>query len=145
MKISSAGLALTKGHEGCRLKAYLDTGDVWTIGWGHTRGVKEGDTCTQEQADAWLNEDNDIAERDVNELVKVPLTQNQFDALVDFVFNIGRTQFATSTLLRKLNAGDYVGAANQFGRWIYDNGKIINGLVARRSDTRDLFMTGIGV
>jgi Phage-related lysozyme (muraminidase) len=144
MKVSAAGLDCIKGHEGLRLKAYLDTGGVWTIGYGHTAGVKEGDTCTPEQAYAWLDEDADIAERAINQLVKVPLTQNQFDALVSFVYNIGRPEFFTSTLLRKLNAGDYTGAAGQFGRWIYDNGKIINGLVLRRSDERDLFVTGIG-
>lgn len=145
MKMSAAGLELLKAHEGLRLKAYLDTGGVWTIGWGHTQGVKEGDTGTREQAVAWLDDDNDAAERAVNQLVTCALTQNQFDALVSFVFNIGRQQFFTSTMLRKLNAGDYVGASTQFGRWVYDNGKIQNGLVARRSDERDLFVTGIGV
>lgn len=145
MKISASGLALLKGHEGCRLKAYLDTGDVWTIGYGHTHGVKAGDTCNADQALAWLDEDADTAERAVNQLVTTALTQNQFDALASFVYNIGRPEFFTSTLLRKLNAGDYTGAAAQFGRWIYDNGKIVNGLVARRADERDLFLTGVGV
>jgi lysozyme len=145
MKISAAGLELLKGHEGLRLKAYLDTGDVPTIGYGHTRGVKMGDTCTKEQALQWLDEDADIAENDVNRLVKAPfgLNQNQFDALVSFVYNIGGDEFSTSTLLRKLNAGDYTGAAKQFGRWIYDNGKIVNGLVLRRADERELFLREI--
>lgn len=140
MKISAAGLELLKGHEGLRLKAYLDTGGVPTIGYGHTKGVKMGDTCTKEQALKWLDEDADSAENDVNRLVTVPLNQNQFDALTSFVYNIGGDEFSTSTLRRKLNACDYIGAANQFGRWIYDDGKIINGLILRRADERELFL-----
>jgi lysozyme len=140
VKISAQGLAITKAHEGCKLKAYLDTGGVWTIGYGHTRGVKPGDTCTQAQADAWLLEDMAVAQFDVNDRVKVTLNQNQFDALASFVFNIGGDQFRTSTLLRKLNEGDYAGAAEQFPRWIHDNGKVINGLVARRADEKALFL-----
>lgn len=141
MKISASGLALLKGHEGCAFKAYLDTGGVWTIAYGHTRGVKEGDTCDADQAVAWLDEDADEAKRAVNQLVTVPLSQNKFDALVSFVFNIGRPAFFTSTMLRKLNASDFAGAALQFGRWVYDNGRIINGLVARRTDEKDLFLS----
>lgn len=139
MKISAAGLELLKVHEGLRLKAYLDTGGVPTIGYGHTRGVKVGDTCAKEQALTWLAEDVSDAERDVNLYVHVPLKQNQFDALVSFVYNIGGARFATSTLLRKLNDGDYVGAAGQFVRWVYDNGRIINGLALRRADECELF------
>lgn len=141
MKISASGLALLKRHEGCAFKAYLDTGGVWTIAYGHTRGVKEGDTCDADQAVAWLDEDADEAKRAVNQLVTVPLSQNKFDALVSFVFNIGRPAFFTSTMLRKLNASDFAGAALQFGRWVYDNGRIINGLVARRTDEKDLFLS----
>jgi lysozyme len=140
MKISAEGLAITKAHESCRLKSYPDTGGVWTIGWGHTRGVKPGQTCTQAQADAWLVEDMGAAERDIANMVTVPLNQNQYDALADFVFNIGGPQFAESTLLRKLNEGDYIGAAEQFKRWIHDNGKIVNGLIARRADDKALFL-----
>jgi lysozyme len=142
MKTSPAGLALIKVYESCRLKAYLDTGKppVPTIGWGHTKGVKLGDKCTQAQADAWLVEDMASAERDIARLVTVPLEQHQFDALVSFVYNLGGTNFATSTLLRKVNARDYAGAAGQFGRWIYDDGVIQNGLVLRRADERSLFL-----
>jgi lysozyme len=142
MKMSHNGLQLLKGHESCRLKAYIDTGGVPTIAWGHTRGVKFADTCTQAQADAWLIEDLAVAEHDVDRLVTVHLTQNQFDALVDFVYNIGGDQFASSTLLKRLNNGEYQAAAEQFGRWIYDNGKIINGLVLRRADEKALFNAG---
>lgn len=141
MKISAAGLELLKGHEGLRLKAYPDTGRVATIGYGHTHGVRLGDTCTKEQAATWLGQDAHLAEVAVNGLVRVPLTQNQFDALVSFVFNVGGNAFATSTMLRLLNSGDYAGAAKQFDRWVYDNGKVINGLVLRRADERDLFLS----
>lgn len=144
MKTSASGLSLLKAHEGCRLKAYMDTGGVWTIGYGHTEGVRAGDTCTQAQAEAWLVEDVVDAEKQVGNGVRVPLTQNQFDALVSLVYNIGGGAFFSSTLLRKLNAGDYTGAAGQFTRWIFDNGMIVNGLVLRRSDERALFLTGIG-
>lgn len=155
MIVSSSGLALMKGHEGCRLKAYLCSAGVWTIGYGHTRGVKEGDTCTQRQADDWLLEDSGFAEKAVNDEVKVSLTQNQFDALVSFVYNVGVGRrltdpkgpagFLGSTLLRKLNAGDYTGAADEFSKWVRGGGKILNGLVARRADERALFLTGVGV
>lgn len=150
MKISKAGLDLLKVYEqgphgGFARKAYKCSGGVWTIAWGHTRGVKEGDTCTAEQADAYLLDDVAFAEGAVNRLVEVPLTQPQFDALVCLVFNIGAGAFAGSTLLRLLNAGDYTGAANQFPRWNKSKGVILNGLVARRADEKALFLTGIGV
>lgn len=139
MNISPAGLALIKAHEGCKLKAYLDTGGVPTIGWGHTRGVKTGDRCTQAQADTWF--ETEVAEfaDEVDGLVFPLLSQNRFDALVSFAYNVGVEAFMNSTLLHKVNAKDYAGAAEQFGRWIYDNGKVINGLVARRADERSLF------
>ena len=145
MKISSAGLELLKAHEGYSDKAYLCPAGVWTIAYGHTGGVKPGDTCTQEQAGLWLLEDTEDAATAIARNVKVALTQNQFDALVSFVYNVGGPAFAGSTMLRKLNAGDYTGASNEFARWNKGGGKILNGLVARRSDERDLFVTGIGV
>lgn len=132
-------VALTKSSESCRLTAYKDTGGVWTIGWGWTHGVKAGDTCTQEQADDWLYEELDDAWQSVYSFVDVPLKQGHADALTDFVYNLGPTQFRQSTLLRKLNAGDYTGCAAQFSRWVYDNGKKLNGLVARREAERKLF------
>lgn len=116
--IADPGLDIIKESELMRLVAYLPTpNDVPTIGWGHTAGVKLGDKCTVQQAAQWLREDCAWAEREVNRLVTVPLNQNQFDALVSLVFNIGSGNFASSTLLRKLNAGDYAGAANEFPRW----------------------------
>lgn len=143
MKISTAGLELIKGHEGLRLKAYLDTGRVPTIGYGHTHNVKMGDTCTKEQAATWLGEDVFTAEQAVNRLVNVPLSQNQFDALVSFVYNVGSEAFAKSTMLRHLNHGDYSIAATQFDRWVYDNGRVINGLILRRADERALFLSEV--
>ena len=127
--------------EGLRLKAYLDTGGVWTIGYGHTGPeVVKGLTITMEQAEALLTEDLRTAEDHVNSAVKVKLTQNQFDALVSFVYNIGGGAFKESTLLRLLNAGDYEGAANQLPRWVKDNGRLIDGLVNRRREERELFL-----
>lgn len=118
--------------EGCELTAYQDVIGVWTIGWGHTRGVKPGDTCTQAQADAWLDEDVSSVVDAINRDIKVPLTQHQFDALVSFGFNVGYPAMEGSTLWRKLNAGDYEGAAKEFPRWDMAGGKHIAGLLRRR-------------
>lgn len=139
MKTSQHGIDLICAHEGLRTKAYYDTGGVPTIGWGHTKGVKISDRCTREQAVAWLREDLGEAENTLKTLVRVPLNQNQFDALVSFVFNIGFRQFENSQMLRLLNIYDYAGAAAQFPRWRYDNKMEVAGLVARRADERHLF------
>lgn len=146
MRINSAGLAIIKDREGLRLTAYRDSGGVLTIGYGHTSAagapaVKAGMTITKAEAETILSRDVAWAERAVAELVKVPLTENQFSALVSFTFNLGPDQVWDSTLLRKLNAGDYAGAAAQFDRWIYDNGKPQPGLVTRRRMERALFET----
>lgn len=138
MNISSRGLALIKEFEQCRLKAYDDGGGVWTIGWGHTKGVGEDDCCTQAQADAWLIEDVAKAEAKVNKVVTRGLTQQMFDALVSFEFNTGA--LGKSTLLRRLNAGDLAGAAREFDRWVYDNGVKMSGLVRRRAAEKALFL-----
>ena len=132
MIYSKVGLALTESFESCRLVAYQDSGGRWTIGYGHTAGVKEGDTCTQEQAEQWLSEDIQWASSVVNKNVTVTLTQQEFDALVDFVYNLGSGNFENSTLLELLNSGDYAGAAEQFERWNKVHGTIIAGLVRRR-------------
>lgn len=140
MKTSQSGLDFIQDVEGCKLFAYLDTGGVWTIGVGHTGPeVVQGLTCTMEQAMAWLAEDVREAEDAINKAVKVSLTQNQFDALVSFVFNVGVGAFLSSTLLKKLNAGDYEGAAGQFPRWNKDNGKEIAGLTKRRHLEQSVF------
>lgn len=105
---------------------------IWTIGYGHTRGVKEGDTCTLAQANEWLHQDATTAAVAVNRLVKVPLNQNQYDALVSLCFNIGVGAFEESTLLRKLNAGGYAGAQAEFKRWDRQAAKELPGLERRR-------------
>lgn len=134
------------GHaEGLRLESYQDPGGVWTIGWGTTKingkPVRPGMVITREQAATYFNHDLAIVEQEVSNLVKVPLTDNQFAALVSFVFNIGASAFKKSTLLKKLNQGDYDGAANEFDRWIFAKGKIFAGLISRREQERDLFLT----
>jgi lysozyme len=136
---------LTQVSEGLKLQAYPDPATKaapWTIGYGHTKGVNKGDVCTTERAIYWLLEDLLEAENAVNRYVKVPLDQFQFDALVDFTFNVGVSNFANSTLLRRLNAGDYEGACTQFGRWVYGNNKIMPGLVTRRSAEVSWFIKG---
>lgn len=136
MQISYNGLNLLKELEGFRKESYLDTGGVWTIGYGTTRvegkPVEAGLTCTEAQAQQWLSDDIAWAQTAVNKLVKVPLKQGMFDALVSFVYNVGEEQFRRSTLLRLLNLGQHIEAGKQLLRWKYDNGKVINGLMNRR-------------
>lgn len=140
MKTSDKGVEAIKGYEGEKLKAYRDTGGVLTIGVGHTGPeVVEGLVIDRLQSFIWLKEDLVEAEDAVNRLVKVALTQNQFDALASFVFNLGEGNFSKSTLLKKLNVGDYDGARNEFKRWVYDNGKIQPGLVKRRYAEAEMF------
>lgn len=136
-----ANTDLIKKWEGLRLEAYLPTpNDVWTIGWGHTLGVKKGDKITKEQAEAFFREDIKWAEEAVNSSVNVTISQNMFDALVSLTFNIGATAFKKSTLLKKLNKGDYEGAADQFLVWNKQKGKILSGLSKRRSEEREYFL-----
>lgn len=125
------------------LVAYRDTGGVWTIGWGHTKGVKAGDTCTLEQAEQWLIEDTMQAEKAIIAYVKVPLNDNQYAALMSFVFNVGDGAFMRSTLLRYLNEKNYISAGDQFNNWVYDNGRKIQGLINRRQAEKDLWNTPI--
>ena len=141
MKVSNNGINLVKRFEGLELKAYRDSVGILTIGYGHTHAVKAGDIITGEQADAFLREDLQVAELTVNTNVKVKLTQGQFDALVSFVFNLGSGNFVKSTLIRKLNAGDYAGAADEFGKWVNAGGKKLPGLVKRRAAEREVFLT----
>ncbi|MDN4481843.1 lysozyme [Demequina muriae] len=139
MNISERGLDLIRDFEKCRLKAYRDSGGRWTIGYGHTAGVREGDTITQAQADTFLKADVAATVHAVNGMVKVPVSQCQFDALVDFAFNCGANALMHSTLLKKLNAGDYDGAAAEFLRWDHDNGQRVAGLTKRRTADKTLF------
>lgn len=133
--------SLIKKWEELRLVAYMPTpNDRWTIGWGHTEGVYQGMKISKEQAQKLFEEDVAWAEDAVNKLVKVPLNQNQFDALVSFVFNIGEPNFRGSTMLRKLNKGDYDGAADEFPKWKYQKRKVLRGLVRRRAEEMEVFL-----
>jgi len=129
---SKSGVQLTERFEGVKLVAYQDQVGRWTIGYGHTLGVKPGDTCTQEQADQWLQQDMAWAVNCVNALVTVPLTQGQFDALVDFSFNLGYGSLQHSTLLQLVNQGKFSEAANEFEKWDHAGGKVVAGLLRRR-------------
>jgi lysozyme len=139
---SSAGLALTEQSEGCSLTAYQDSAGVWTIGFGHTAGVNPGDTCTQAQASAWLQDDIQWAVHAVNQYVTAPLTQSEFDALVDFTFNLGVGNLVHSTLLRLLNSLDYDGAAAEFPKWNMAGGHVLAGLTTRRLAEQEMFRNG---
>lgn len=132
LKINGEGLSLIKTIEGLKLEAYADTGRVPTLGYGHTKGVSFGDTCTRAQADAWLLEDIAEAEKVVNDNVRYELNDNQFSALVSFAFNIGYGNFKKSTLLKRVNDGDHDNVPYQLTRWVFDNSKMIPGLVRRR-------------
>jgi lysozyme len=131
--INAAGLALVRAYEGLWLEAYQDTSGIWTIGYGHTAGVKPGDCISREQAAQLLEVDLAEAERAVDALVQVPLTDNQFSALVSFVFNEGQAAFTRSTLLRKLNEGGHSLVPAYLKSWIFDDGKVLPGLVKRRA------------
>jgi GH24 family phage-related lysozyme (muramidase) len=141
MTISDVGLNLIKRFEGLRLTAYDDGVGVWTVGFGHTKGVQPGDKITEEQATDFLRIDVAEASDAVARLVTVALSQNQRDALISLVYNIGSGAFEGSTLLRKLNAGDHAGAADEFTRWNKGGGRVLAGLVKRRAAERELFMS----
>ncbi|MBQ4675575.1 lysozyme [Aeromonas hydrophila] len=143
-RISVDGVAVAHYFESCKLQAYPDpgskNGEPWTIGRGHTGPeVKPGLVWTQAQADAAFLVDIAHFERDVLSLVKVPVNQGQFDALVLFSYNVGSKALESSTLLRKLNAGDYDGAAVEFRRWNKNDGKVMRGLTRRRAAEECLF------
>lgn len=132
---------LIKSFEGLELEAYLCPADIWTIGYGHTGNVKEGDSITKAEADELLDKDLQTFRNGVRRLVKVPLNENQFGALVSFAYNLGLGSLQNSTLLKLLNAGDYDGAADQFLRWNKSKGKVLTGLVRRREAERAVFLT----
>ena len=148
MELSGVGLGLIAEFEGLRLNAYPDPGtgnEPWTIGYGTTiypngHKVRKGHVVTQEEALEYLQHDTKRFADSVNRLVKVPLNQNQFDALVSFTYNVGDGALEKSTLLRKLNNSDYRGAADEFGKWVNAGGKAMYGLVRRRTAERDLFV-----
>ena len=142
MNIGDAGLALIKEFEQCRLRAYKPTPeDVWTCGWGSTKGVTADTVWTQEEADAHFLEDIAWVEKCVNGAVTLPLTQNEFDACCSLCFNIGCSAFKGSTLAKKLNTSDLVGAEAEFKRWNRQAGKELAGLTRRRAQEAVLFET----
>lgn len=132
MQYSGTGLSLTEKFEGCKRTAYQDSGGVWTNGYGNTHGVVPHSTITREQAVASLKDNIQTSVNDINRLVKVQLTQDEFDALVDFDFNLGSKQLAESTLLSLLNAGNFTGAAAEFDKWDHCGGAVLAGLLRRR-------------
>jgi len=145
MLVSNLGIDLICDFEGKRLVAYDDGVGIWTIGFGTTvypNGirVKKGDTCTEAQAKAYMQNDLKKFEYAVNDAVNIPLNQNQYDALVSLTYNIGAAAFSKSTLVKKLNAGDIRGAADQFDVWINAGGKRMQGLVNRRAKEKLLFL-----
>ena len=145
MHVSPSGVDLICNFEGLRLKAYDDGVGVWTIGFGTTKypngiRVKKGDTCTLDQAKAYMQNDLKSFEQTVNNTVKVPLNQNQFDALVSLAYNIGTNAFSKSTLVKKLNSNDIRGAADQFDLWVNAGGESMQGLVNRRTVEKALFL-----
>jgi lysozyme len=141
--INAAGLKLLTTFEGCELRAYVDQGGVWTIGYGHTQDVRSGMTITQEKAEKLLAEDVEDFENYVQDAVKVPLNEDQFSALVSFCFNVGPGNggFGSSTLLKLLNNSDYAGAANQLPRWNKVGSEVALGLTRRRLAERSLFLS----
>lgn len=132
MEASDILIEKVKEFEGLRLTSYKDSAGVWTIGYGHTHGVKAGQSITEKQADSLLRGDLLTAENHVNGL-KLNLTQGQYDALVDFAYNLGLGNLKSSTLLRKIKEGAPTGdIQEQFRRWVYAGGKVLKGLVRRR-------------
>lgn len=135
LSLTAAGLISIANHEGFRSEAYIPVaGDVPTIGFGHTEGVKLGDKITVNEGLSFLHEDVRTAEKAVKECVKVPLYQHEYSAYVSLAYNIGGRAFCDSTLVRKLNAGDYTGACEEIKRWTFVGGRELQGLVRRRAE-----------
>lgn len=140
MRISHNGLDLIRAFEGLRLDAYVCPAGVLTIGFGSTGDhVKPGMRITEDEADALLEKDLERFERGVESLVTAEIGQDEFDALVSFSFNVGLGNLGQSTLLKMLNRSDYMGAAAQFGKWIYAGKKVLPGLVRRRHAEAAMF------
>ena len=139
MKISQEGIALIKRFEGCELEAYLDSVGIPTIAYGRIKNVRMGDTCTQEQAEQWLEEELPEYEGYIKSMVRVDLKQCQFDALCSWVYNLGPNNLKESTLLRVLNEGDYSSVPAEIKRWNKAGGKVLEGLMRRREAEALLF------
>lgn len=144
MNLSQNGLNLIKKFEGVRLKAYkpVESEKYYTIGFGHYGpDVRSNETITEKQAEDYLKHDLELFVDGVNHLVKVPINQNQADALYSLAYNIGLNNFKSSTLLQCVNAKNFSGAIHEFGKWIHDGGKVLQGLVNRRNEEAKLFST----
>ena len=137
--MSAAGLDLIKSFEGFRAQPYYCAGGKLTVGYGHTSGVWQGMRVSEKDADVFLRVDVQRIEREVDELVKVPLSQGQYDALISFTFNVGVGALQKSTLLRLLNEGNYAAVPEQMKRWTKAGGKDLPGLVRRREAEAELF------
>lgn len=142
LALSSIGALGIVAHEGMKRVAYVDPVGIVTVCAGHTSTAKLGQVKTEAECAELLKQDVKHAEAAVKRLVKTPLTQPQFDSLVSFVFNVGETSFAKSTLLKKVNLNDCWGAGAEFSKWTYAGGKQLPGLVKRRADERKHFETG---
>ena len=132
MNISQEGISLIKKFEGCELEAYKCAAGVWTIGYGHTKDVKEGNSITKEEAESMLVHELQEYCSDVDIAVKVDLKQNEFDSLVSWTYNLGPTNLNSSTMLRVLNEGKYDEVPAQMKRWNKASGQVKEGLVRRR-------------
>lgn len=141
LRMNAAGFSLIKLFEGVRLTAYQDSVGIWTIGYGHTAGVKPGQVITSQEAENLLTKDIAATEAGVRKLVPDTCTENQFSALVCFAFNVGLGSLSKSTLLKKMKAGDIKGAADEFLRWNKAGGKVLAGLTNRRVAERQLFLS----
>ena len=140
MNTSQNGIELIKKFEGCRLETYICPAGVFTIGYGHTGAdVKSGLKITQEEAETLLKNDLKAFEKGVQRIIKKELTQNQFDALVSFAYNLGLESLRKSTLAKLINQGKIKEASSQFERWVYANGVKLNGLIRRRKAEKNLF------
>ena len=139
MKISNKGIELIKHFEGCETEAYLCPAGVPTIGYGHIKGVQLGDVITYQEAHEMLLEELSEYENYINDMVTVELSQNQFDAMVSWVYNLGGGNLKSSTLLKTLNIGNYRGVPEQIMRWNKAGGKVLEGLTRRRQAEADLF------
>ena len=140
MKTSVEGLALIKKFEGLELEAYKCAAGVWTIGYGHTKDVHEGDVWSESHADHMLEVELEEFEGYINDNVTANLSQNQFDALVSWVYNLGPANLKASTMLKVLNSGDYEGVPAQIKRWNKAGGKVLEGLIRRREAEALLFV-----
>ena len=139
MHTSDKGFELIKKFEGCELKAYQDSVGVWTIGYGHTKGVEEDQEITQDEAEDMLASELDEYEGYIRDMVECDLEQCQFDALVAWVYNLGPTNLRSSTMLKRLNANDLDDVPAQIRRWNKAGGKVLAGLTRRREAEAVMF------